>query len=174
MSTRATYGFTGALGPSTVFYIHHDGYLEGAADYLLEAAKRYLGAPGGTLAEAFIRANECAEIAHSHGTHADTDYRYEVTLGAVHHVLAWKRVPSSGRWEVAFSGSLADFITKYARVQVIQRGSRLYTKELAVERAERMAQRAEQYAADHPGMTGNIAAARQEANGARALADLFA
>tara|TARA_B110000503_G_scaffold42230_1_gene69210 strand:+ start:1070 stop:1387 length:318 start_codon:yes stop_codon:yes gene_type:complete len=67
MSTRATYQFITDFSDVTC-YIHHDGYPQGAAQYLNEAMT----------AEKFIRKNEKAEITISHESHADTEYRYTI------------------------------------------------------------------------------------------------
>ena len=67
MSTRATYQFITESSDVTV-YIHHDGYPQGAAQYLNEAMT----------AEKFIRKNEKSEITFSHESHADTEYRYTI------------------------------------------------------------------------------------------------
>jgi len=68
MSTRATYEFS--LGDKTTYcYKHHDGYPEGAAEWL----------KGVRTAEDFIRKNEGVEITESHDIHGDTEYRYRIT-----------------------------------------------------------------------------------------------
>jgi len=79
MSTRATYQID-----YTTFYIHYDGYPEGAAAYF-EAALQYIvdekpHAINFTFADVFHFANaEVCEITKSHDTHGDTEYRYTVT-----------------------------------------------------------------------------------------------
>ena len=74
MSTRATYEMDGHT-----FYIHHDGYPSGAAQYFSNAVNYKCAAPNATLADCFIRANERAELTGSHDTHGDTDYQYTIT-----------------------------------------------------------------------------------------------
>lgn len=78
MSTRATYKIDG-----TTFYIHHDGYPEGAAEYFKNALewpdRAPERAPNATFADDFIRANLCAELTPGHDAHGDTEYRYTVT-----------------------------------------------------------------------------------------------
>jgi len=76
MSTRATYQFITECSDVTV-YIHHDGYPQGAAQYLNEAMT----------AEKFIRKNENAEITISHESHADTEYRYTIE----NHIITVER-----------------------------------------------------------------------------------
>nr|MDA3822645.1 hypothetical protein [Bacteroidales bacterium] len=79
MSTRATYKITTekrSINP-VVFYIHHDGYLSGAIQYIEDAVLH--SNSRGTLIESFIRANENAEITESHQVHADTEFQYDIT-----------------------------------------------------------------------------------------------
>jgi len=78
MSTRATYQITTEkrdIRP-VIFYIHCDGYPEGAMEYikagLLFENKR------GTFIEQFMRANETAEITPSHNAHGDTEFTYDI------------------------------------------------------------------------------------------------
>ena len=82
MSTRATYEID-----RTTFYIHHDGYLEGAAYYFWLAIREYsrlaehdchlpFEPAGDGFKGAFYRANRKAEITESHAAHGDTEYRY--------------------------------------------------------------------------------------------------
>jgi hypothetical protein len=85
MSTRATYLVNG-----TPFYIHTDGYPEGAAEYFRQMIGA-LTAPAadglavgaiadrrGGLVHAFIRGNDRAEPTESHQAHGDTKYRWDV------------------------------------------------------------------------------------------------
>ena len=70
MSTRATYKISGMT-----FYVHHDGYEEGAAHKFLDM----LNAEGnGGYREAFIRGNAGAEFTEGHSAHEDTEYRYSL------------------------------------------------------------------------------------------------
>lgn len=77
MSTRATYEIDGFT-----FYIHHDGYPEGAAMYFNNALKwpqqAEERAPNASFADDFMRANPRAELTESHDAHADTEFRYTV------------------------------------------------------------------------------------------------
>lgn len=75
MSTRATYQFISEWSGTHTAYIHHDGYPEGAANYLSNGEKPI------TSIDSFIRANEKAEMTSSHETHGDTDYRYTIEGG---------------------------------------------------------------------------------------------
>ena len=74
MATRATYEIENHL-----FYIHHDGYPQGAAKYLLEALCEFnMGRGTPPFEEAFARSNKKAEPIWSHDAHSDTEYRYIV------------------------------------------------------------------------------------------------
>lgn len=124
MSTRATYEILG-----TSFYIHHDGYKEGAANYLfnmVEAsiALRNLDKPGDPLnpyearggwAFAFIRGNGQAEPTDGHRSHGDTEYRYTVTASDAG--LLWlnvdARIYSDEAWASVYNGELSGFVNSY-------------------------------------------------------------
>lgn len=88
MSTRATYQIE-----NQCFYIHHDGYLEGAAEYFYNmivagepqiktinvgpySRQKYLQYPSGGFAENFIRGNLNARFTGSHDEHGDTAFQY--------------------------------------------------------------------------------------------------
>lgn len=84
MSTRATYLFTGdEWKQDQCFYIHHDGYPEGAAYYVRtamdeeEAATEF--APNRSPMEQFFRLNLRAEFTKDHEQHGDTEWRYTFT-----------------------------------------------------------------------------------------------
>ncbi|WP_223518280.1 hypothetical protein [Pseudomonas sp. BF-R-21] len=122
MSTRATYQFESAdLRQAITLYIHTDGYEEGAAEYFKDACL-FNNARGG-LAEAFIRANDRAEITGSHQTHADTEYRY--TLGVNNHLIAEKRTFTDSEqfghnnWKGVWNGPLLDFIHAKTGVKLL-------------------------------------------------------
>jgi len=123
MSTRATYGFE-RDGIKTVFYVHCDGYPEGAAVKFGDS----LGRPEGEgFAESFMRANVGAEFTESHEIHGDTEYRYQVkekwerneSFGAV-QVLEITATKRGGDWKYPtwnefFKGSVLDFVAKYSK-----------------------------------------------------------
>lgn len=127
MSTRATYRFTSAFDrtPDTTFYIHHDGYLAGAAQYLHAMVDHLTVADNdgyqaieerrGGCAFAFIRANMRAEVTASHEQHGDTEYRYNVHEDKSGHisVVAQQRNLDSGAWREVWRGDLADFTNAY-------------------------------------------------------------
>lgn len=112
MSTRATYRFSStALHSGATLYIHHDGYLAGAASYFYAAFIR--GAGSGGLVERMIRANTGAQLAASRDKHSDTEFHYEVTGDGLD-----ARVEALGRgyqenWATKFDGSIAKLINRY-------------------------------------------------------------
>lgn len=120
MSTRATYSFE-----NVTYYIHYDGYPEGAAQYIQAAL---LADGRGGLQSQFLRANELAEITESHGIHGDTEYRYTFSKD---RVVAEKEVKDrDGEFQVFFNGTVYEFINiytdatadKWVQVSVSQHG----------------------------------------------------
>lgn len=117
MSTRATYEVDGYT-----FYIHHDGYPEGAAQYFKQALEFAEGrkgnmdySPNAGFTEDFMRANTRAALTPSHEVHGDTEYQYTVStevnaLGPYKfHIKAQTR-----KGDVFFMGQLEDFIEQYS------------------------------------------------------------
>lgn len=75
MSTRANYVFKYGRRTLATFYIHHDGYPEGAAEYFHKAliyGNGKISSP-----DIFFRANETCEISDIHG---DIEYLYELNV----------------------------------------------------------------------------------------------
>lgn len=142
MGTRATYQFKtegGVLGASICFYVHWDGYLEGAAEYFAAAVDYYHSAPEGHrsgLAGAFFRANNLAEFTRSHDAHGDTDFAY--TLEQKKEGVRLKAVSNAGRFnepeqpaQTVFYGKLEDFLNTYkenASGQFVGFRNSVYTK----------------------------------------------
>lgn len=96
MSTRATYEIAGAM-----FYVHHDGYAKGAANYfakMVEAMTVPANGRGidcvddrrGGPAFAFIRGNMNAEPTESHDVHGDTEYRWKLEEKAGELVVSFQ------------------------------------------------------------------------------------
>lgn len=118
MSTRATYQFIKPSGTTVTYYIHHDGYECGAAEYLLRGLL-HKSPPMAihTLAERFVRANDRAEITDSHEIHGDTEYRYTVNL-KTNTLKAEKRRPlqnTDGKiiFKKIFQGPLEQFVNEH-------------------------------------------------------------
>ena len=82
MSTRATYQIRASRAPTATFYIHHDGYPEGAAAYFDAMLATFSARESGGYAEAFLRGNLRAELTTNHDEHGDTEYRYTLTIPA--------------------------------------------------------------------------------------------
>ena len=93
MSTRATYTIISAFDEQTHFYIHHDGYEEGAASYfykMIDCSNQH----GGNV-ERFIRANERAELIIDPAQHGDTEFHYVLKPDGVlniykRHMETWE------------------------------------------------------------------------------------
>lgn len=110
MSTRATYQFLAADGgfsPRTTFYIHYDGYPEGAAAYFADMRTARQGQPNYSAANAFFRGNPLARLARDHEAHGDTEYRY--TYNEDQDVLVVEECPND-RWVINYRGPLAQFL----------------------------------------------------------------
>lgn len=75
MSTRANYIFKSGRKTLATFYIHHDGYPEGAAEYFHKALIYDNGKINSP--DAFLRANDACEISCIHG---DIEYLYEFDI----------------------------------------------------------------------------------------------
>lgn len=139
MSTRATYRFdAGPHTPAVTFYIHYDGYLEGAASYFL-AAVLHENARGGLVAQ-FIRANDDAEFTDSHERHADTEFRYTVAADT-HLLLAEKYRHDTESWITVFRGAVSEFVKQYEGTPLIRFRGVYLTHERAIAKTlERLAE----------------------------------
>jgi hypothetical protein len=113
MSTRATYKITdysSCKETPTYFYIHYDGYPEGAAGYfnnMMEADNLR-----GGFAVRFLRENELAEFTEDHECHGDTEYRYNFDGVTFVGLKRSDRFECEG-FEVFFRGSIEEFLDKY-------------------------------------------------------------
>jgi hypothetical protein len=124
MSTRATYEINerGELKEYNCFYIHHDGYLEGGANYF-KLAKEYEGDKFHyySFSEKFFRANVGAHFTEDHKSHGDTEFRYslEVSKDGIsiekQYKLTVKAITNykANTWKKVFEGSLDEFIKLY-------------------------------------------------------------
>jgi hypothetical protein len=109
MGTRATYCFNDP-NQKTYVYIHHDGYLEGAATYFYNTL---INPSKGNFATQFIRSNPEATITSSHENHADTEFRYDID-----NLSKFPKIKAlSGKGDnVLFSGFLYEFANQYSRL----------------------------------------------------------
>lgn len=112
MSTRATYLFkAGESGADVCFYVHYDGYPDGAADYFRAAVK--VPNERGGWAGRFVRGVDYAEFTSGHEAHGDTEFRYTV-LPEGSLVAEQRRL--DGSWERFGTWShLAEFVNHYSR-----------------------------------------------------------
>tara|TARA_B100001287_G_scaffold107686_3_gene90723 strand:+ start:2320 stop:2901 length:582 start_codon:yes stop_codon:yes gene_type:complete len=169
MSTRATYQIF-----DDTFYIHHDGYLEGAAMYFFNMvqASRHIrngiwdwSKPKGGAPFAFIRGNANCEPTTGHDAHGDTEYKY--TLFKENDVLKLIALERTGwateSWHGVFCGSLCDFVNKYYNHPVNQivdvndkYSNYLCTREQALKAAEGYLEQSNKFNDDNPNKIGYL------------------
>jgi len=115
MSTRATYQIRSGFSTVT-FYIHHDGYLSGAASYFKDTLDlmRISGRP---LLPCFLWANKRAYLTDEHEAHGDTEYRYDIESELDDMlVAAYKRKSyDSDVFEMEWSGPIHNFVIQHAK-----------------------------------------------------------
>ena len=131
MSTRATYQFhTKSYAPDTTVYIHHDGYPEGAANYIylclryamqLENKMRRFDETYFTV-EDFLRCNLKAEITSEHETHTDTEFKYDFRnpLSGLFCLDSSVTVYSrrySEKWEQQSHSTIEEFLIQFQAVE---------------------------------------------------------
>jgi len=167
MSTRATYQFLpdrSEFKPNVTFYIHHDGYPEGAADYFRATIAR-----GSIGVDNFFRANARAEFTRDHEAHGDTEYRYTINPGKGTIEVRTRPDFNEGEWPISFYGKLIDFINQQPgeMVHVIANEfghEHIGTVSQFLEKAMASRKRAEDYAREFPQFTGNIQGSHKEAD----------
>lgn len=103
MSTRATYKINGYC-----FYIHCDGYKEGAAASFWNMLHSENQKGGDT--ERFFRANPTAVLTESHEIHGDTEFRYTLIAN---HLTVSESNDFGDTWKPSFKGDIWDFINQY-------------------------------------------------------------
>ena len=131
MSTRATYQFHHkSYAPDTTVYIHHDGYPEGAANYIylclryamqLENKIRKFDETYFTV-EDFLRCNLKAEITSEHETHSDTEFKYDFRnpLSGLFCLDSTVTVYSrrySEKWEQQSHSTIEEFLIQFQAVE---------------------------------------------------------
>ena len=113
MGTRATYEFRHEYHPTQTFYIHWDGYPEGAAMYFLQMFE--FNQWGASLAAKFFRANPTAEFTQGAEAHGDTDYHYVVENRKIHCLKILRNYETGGcAYNTVFRGDLYEFVNKYS------------------------------------------------------------
>tara|TARA_R110000765_G_scaffold191072_2_gene296193 strand:- start:476 stop:835 length:360 start_codon:yes stop_codon:yes gene_type:complete len=117
MSTRATYQIKSGFSEATL-YIHHDGYLQGAAQYFRNTLD-LMRISDRDLLTCFLWANKRAELTGSHASHGDTEYRYEIEKeDGVWIVTAYKRRSyDSDDFDRVCRTSLSKFVYEYASTE---------------------------------------------------------
>jgi hypothetical protein len=101
LATRAVYSFSRfPTLPERHFYLHHDGYITGAA-FRFAAAQR-LAADASSFLAAFLSTQRQAESLASLEQAADAEYHYRVRLlfgsDPFLEVRCWRRRPGGGTW----------------------------------------------------------------------------
>jgi hypothetical protein len=129
MSTRATYRISESIRGDNLtnyFYIHYDGYPEGAAIYfkqLLTYKSNAEEAHRKTFAGCFEIGLKYSEKTEDHEVHGDTDYRYNLYFHDKRRILrAYKRKligstieDISEMWTQFYADDLDKFIDKYSK-----------------------------------------------------------
>lgn len=174
MSTRATYSIHGGecMSANLVhFYIHYDGYPEGAAWYF-EAMRKFQNSGlkdqfsnknRGGFAGAFIRANELAEFTSDPESHGDREFHYELyedgQLKAYRCFWDDKRVP-----EVFFFGHFSEFLNQYGKDEsfskVYKVGYLTLSQAEVLDLVAHKQQEIADYVAKFPQYTGNASSMR--------------
>jgi hypothetical protein len=151
MSTRATYKIDGKY-----FYIHYDGYKDGAAVYFwnMHQAKGR-----GGCAEAFLRGNDLAEFTQSHDAHGDTEYRYDLTDETL---TVWERADwDDPKFKKAWSGNWWEFVNEHNQMikgfeRLAKINNRVSTRSELEARIAEVTNHLKTYSAKFPTHIGNI------------------
>lgn len=154
MSTRATYKIDGVC-----FYIHYDGYMDGAAVYFWNMHRARDKGRGG-YAEAFLRGNDLAEFTESHAAHGDTEYRYDLK-GETLTVWArgdWSDAPE---FKQVWSGNWWEFVNEHNQMikgfeHLAKINNRVSTRSELEARIAEVANHLKTYSAKFPTHIGNI------------------
>ena len=113
MGTRATYEFCHELHGTQTFYIHWDGYPEGAAMYFRQMFE--FNQWGASLAAKFFRGNPTAEFTQCKEAHGDTEYHYVVENRKIQCFKILRNYETGGcAYNTVFRGDLYEFVNKYS------------------------------------------------------------
>jgi hypothetical protein len=179
MSTRATYRFEsgdtsrrnsgdGMQHPPVTFYIHHDGYPQGAAFYFWNM--HHEASHDRTAAGRFYRSNERAEFTDGHDAHGDTEFRYTLR-GSM--LTAYKRYSGADvcTWSAFFVGEWHEFVNQYGRgswddftplrsiapvYDYAGNRARIYSRAQILAALDKARVGLQAYTLAHPTMSGNI------------------
>lgn len=153
MATRATYKIDGVC-----FYIHYDGYMDGAAGYFWNM-HHAMGKGRGGYAEAFLRGNDLAEFTKSHDWHGDTEYRYDLKDETL---TVWELGGlDNPKFKKAWSGSWWLFVNEHSRMiegfeRLAKINNRVWTRSELVARIDEVSTHLKTYSTKFPAYTGNI------------------
>ena len=112
MSTRATYTWIPVGKPEVTFYIHHDGYLEGAVMYMETAMHRAYKNHTHPIEEfGYLQGCEYSEK----DVHGDTEYHYTMYFppNDARLYVKWENMVD-GRWKVMGDLPFGQFYRRYA------------------------------------------------------------
>lgn len=115
MSTRATYEFNNEMGSQT-FYIHYDGYAEGAASYFINMLTYSGEGRARTFSEMFYRGNDLAEFTVDKNYHGDTKFHYEIN--EKEQKISMYTHSWDGPFKLIQVLSFDEFINKYSDVNI--------------------------------------------------------
>lgn len=168
MGTRATYEFV-RENFRICYYIHWDGYLEGAASYLLDAVTN---PSKGGLAESFIRSNELVEFTPGHNAHGDTEFSYiinEVDGSLIARAKKWEE----RSWKHIYVGTIQDFISKYSKTVVRKINHSYKTKKMLEADLTTAKRELKDYKKKFPSHSGNISGLEDSIKRIKELIDFF-
>jgi hypothetical protein len=115
MSTRATYLLSTAYDNDRIcFYIHTDGYPEGAANYFYNMHHCKNSTTG--FAGRFFRKNANTEFTTCHEMHTDTEFRY--TLNRQGELKAYKISTIDNQWNLFYQGAWYHFVNTYLKASM--------------------------------------------------------
>lgn len=150
MATSAIYTFVkNHANPQVDYYIHYDGYPEGAASYfvdMLSCENRR-----GGLHTAFMRANDLAEFAS------------EGLVGEYHYVVDGDKIECFNvqrGHHLFFSGDILDFVSKFANVKMVRVRGKYMTKEQVFKEIDSLIAQVNHQ--DSNGWTGNASSSVNE------------
>lgn len=113
MSTRATYTIIDKKRGKVErahYYIHYDGYPDGAAEYFKKFAE-YKNKRGGAICQ-FLRAVDLAEFTDDPDLHGDTEFHYEINAVDM-SLKAYSMEWDSPKRTLFFFGGMEEFLNKY-------------------------------------------------------------
>lgn len=159
MATRATYSILRNKSRYN-FYIHYDGYPDGAATYF---AAMLNNSKGHVTPESFIRANKRAELTEY--THGDTEFHYDLEEATVDEPamisVKERNFADDHGWRHVKSCPLASFLNEHQRLMPekdiwLSHGRATMSKSMALDRMGELQRELESYKKKFPDHSGNI------------------